>query len=305
MCKKILVFILFFSISISSSPVFSNILNDSISDKVNSKRLKNVLITESAIYSSLLVSLNSLWYKNYPRSSFHFFNDNSEWLQMDKFGHAFSSYYVGKSGTELLRWCGVSDKKALLFGGNLGWLFLSSVEVLDGQSKGWGFSWGDIGANSFGSFFYIGQELLFNKQLASIKFSYFPSEFAKYKPSVLGSNFHESLIKDYNAQTYWFSISMNDLGIKKIPSWLNLALGYGGDGMTGAFKNTIRDNNDNIIPSFNRTRQYYVSFDIDLNKIKTKNKLLKICFKSIGFIKFPAPTLEITNKNLKFHSFYF
>ena len=305
MRKKSLICLLFFYISISSTRGFSNSLNDSISDKFKSRRLKNVLIAESAIYGGLLVSLNGLWYKNYPRSPFHFFNDNSEWLQIDKLGHAFSSYYAGKSGTELFRWCGVSDKKALLFGGNIGWLFLSSVEVLDGQSKGWGFSWGDIAANSFGSFFYIGQELIFHKQLATMKFSYSPSEFAKYKPNVLGSSFQESLIKDYNGQTYWLSFSMNELGMKKMPSWLNLAIGYGGDGMTGALKNIIRDSKNNIIPSYNRNRQFYFSFDIDLNKIKTKNKLLKTCFKSIGFIKFPAPAIEISNKNIKFHYFYF
>ena len=42
-----------------------------------------------------LVGFNELWYKNYPKSNFHFVNDNSSWLQMDKFGHAATSYYGG------------------------------------------------------------------------------------------------------------------------------------------------------------------------------------------------------------------
>jgi hypothetical protein len=33
-----------------------------------------------------------------PRSDFHFINDNAEWLQMDKAGHIYSSYHLGRLG---------------------------------------------------------------------------------------------------------------------------------------------------------------------------------------------------------------
>ena len=293
----------FFSISLKCSFAFNK--NDSIFPSLNYKRLNGVLFAETTIYSGLLFSLNTLWYKDYPQSKFHFFNDNSEWLQMDKFGHAFSSYYSGKSGAEVFKWCGVSNTKALLIGGNIGWLFLSSVEILDGRSKEWGFSIGDIAANSFGSVFYIGQELMFNEQRAIIKFSYSPSEYSKYRPNLLGKSFHESLIKDYNAQTYWLSFNLNDFGLKKCPTWLNFALGYGADGMVGAFNNNIPENQKVSVPVFERNRQYYLSFDLDLNKINTKNKFFKAVFKSVGFIKIPSPTLEIKGNNIKFHSLYF
>ena len=36
----------------------------------------------------------------YPKSKFHFINDNREWLQMDKFGHAMTSYYTGYLGVK-------------------------------------------------------------------------------------------------------------------------------------------------------------------------------------------------------------
>ena len=62
------------------------------------KRLALVLGTETTIYGGLMVGLNSLWYKDFPKSDFHFFNDNNEWLQMDKVGHATTAYYVGKFG---------------------------------------------------------------------------------------------------------------------------------------------------------------------------------------------------------------
>ena len=31
-------------------------------------------------YSGTMIGLSSAWYKNYPRSGFHSFNDNKEWL---------------------------------------------------------------------------------------------------------------------------------------------------------------------------------------------------------------------------------
>ena len=57
-------------------------------------KLKHLVISEAVVFSLALVGFNELWYKNYPKSNFHFVNDNSSWLQMDKFGHATTSYYV-------------------------------------------------------------------------------------------------------------------------------------------------------------------------------------------------------------------
>src|ERR1700742_236943 len=48
-------------------------------------------------YGGSLIILNNTWYKNYPRSSFHTFNDDGEWLQVDKFGHAWTAYNAGKA----------------------------------------------------------------------------------------------------------------------------------------------------------------------------------------------------------------
>src|SRR6187431_1177938 len=43
-------------------------------------RIRAVTILNVTVYSAMLVSFNTAWYANYPRSSFHFFNDNMEWL---------------------------------------------------------------------------------------------------------------------------------------------------------------------------------------------------------------------------------
>ena len=44
-------------------------------------------------------------------------------------------------------------------------------------------------------------------------------------------------------------------------------------------------------------RQYYLSFDLDLRRIKVKNDFLRTVLHTISFIKFPAPALEFNQKN--------
>ena len=48
-------------------------------------------------YGGSLIILSNTWYKNYPHTSFHTFNDAGEWLQVDKFGHAWTAYNTGES----------------------------------------------------------------------------------------------------------------------------------------------------------------------------------------------------------------
>ena len=274
------------------------------SDSLNKKRRNAVYITEVSAAALTLVGLNQLWYANYPRSSFHTFNDNREWLQMDKLGHTMTSYYVGKLGMEALDWAGESKKNQLLYGATLGFTFLTAVEVLDGFSEEWGFSTGDLIANTTGTGLLIGQELLWNEQRINLKYSFHTTKYATMRPDVLGENFLEQVIKDYNGQTYWLSANLWSFHKEsKIPKWLNIAVGYGADGMLSGNIGTLT-NVDNF--EDNRTRQFYLSLDVDLTKIKTQSKLLKTVFSAINFIKIPAPTIEFSTKNNpKFHFIYF
>ena len=125
------------------------------SDTLNKKRLKTLVISEVAIGSATLIGLNQIWYADYPRSNFHFINDNAEWLQMDKAGHVFSSYHLGNFGANALKWSGASRKSQLIYGSTLGLAFLTAVEVFDGYSANWGASWGDIAANVSGTALYV------------------------------------------------------------------------------------------------------------------------------------------------------
>ena len=283
--------------------------NDSIRfkpDKVNKSRLNGIIIGGSTLYAGSMVGLYSLWYKDYPQSNFHFYNDNDEFLQTDKTGHAFSSYYLGVAGYESLRWAGLDKKRAIWLGGSLGFTYLSVIEFMDGFSKKWGASGGDLIANGLGSVLFISQQLTWGQQKIMMKWSFHLTEYAQYNPRHLGSNFPERMLKDYNGQTVWLSANIHSFlqHESKFPKWLNIAVGYGGEGMTGAKSNPPRIKGVTL-PHFDRYRQFYIAPDIDLSRIKTRNNNVNFALKLLGFFKFPLPTLEINEKGMKFHPAYF
>ncbi|MEZ4856512.1 MAG: DUF2279 domain-containing protein [Gelidibacter sp.] len=273
------------------------------SDTLNKPRRTAVIITESSVAGLTLIGLNQLWYADYPQSKFHTINDNDQWLQMDKLGHTFSSYQLGNVGANILNWSGVNKKQQLLYGATLGFAFLTTVEVFDGFSKEWGFSWGDMLANASGTGLYIGQELLWKEQRITLKYSFHQTKYAKLRPDALGDGFLEEVLKDYNGQTYWLSANIQSFFKERhIPQWLNIAIGYGADGML------VGDNElvDNLGISHNRKRQFYISLDVDLSRIKTNSRVLKSVLEVFNVIKVPFPALELdSNGKLKAHAIYF
>ncbi|QXP78350.1 DUF2279 domain-containing protein [Winogradskyella sp. HaHa_3_26] len=294
-----IVFLLLVSNSLYSQSKFNQFLKPS--DTLNKSRRNTVFITEASLATITLIGLNQLWYADYPRSNFKVLNDSEEWLQMDKMGHMFSSYQLGRLGSNTLKWAGVSKKDQLIYGSTLGFGFLTAVEVLDGFSEEWGFSWSDIAANTLGSGLHIGQELLWDEQRLVLKYSFHQTEFAKQRPNKLGSGITEEFLKDYNGQTYWLSANINSfLKTETIPNWLNLAFGYGADGMlTG-------EANDPLFLNQNRKRQYYLSLDIDLSRIETNSHFLKTLFDVFNVIKIPFPTIEMNDDGrVKWHYIYF
>ena len=300
--KYYIILFLFFSSFLFSQSSIENFLKPS--DTLNKKRLKTLVFSEAAIGTAALVGLNQLWYADYPRSDFHFINDNAEWLQMDKLGHVFSSYHLGSYGADALKWSGASRKSQLIYGSTLGLAFLTAVEVFDGYSANWGASMGDVAANVAGTALYVSQELLWKEQRIVPKFSFHTTPYASARPEVLGSSIPEQILKDYNGQTYWLSANIHSFAKSSvIPKWLNVAIGYGAEGMITAndeFINTI------FLPESKRYRQFYLSLDLDLTKIETKSHFVKTLLTVFNSIKIPAPTFEIKGSGgTKFHLLYF
>ncbi|MDB5202712.1 MAG: hypothetical protein JWQ27_2121 [Ferruginibacter sp.] len=278
------------------------------------KRVRLVAAANVAGYSAAMVGLYAAWYKDYPQSKFHTFNDIGEWKQIDKIGHAYSAYAESKASMEFWRWTGIERKKRILLGGFSGAAYQTVIEVLDGFSAEWGWSWGDFGANMLGSSMLVAQEFAWDEQRIQFKWSFHRKNYAdatldKRSDDIFGKSSPERFLKDYNGQTYWLSTSLKSFfPASRIPAWLQVSVGTGAEGMFGAFDNI--DQNDQGVTTFYRPdipryRQWYLAPDIDLSKIKTNKKGLKFALNVLNIIKMPTPSLEYSRGSFKINWFHF
>lgn len=275
-------------------------------DTIHNRRLATAIATESALYLGSISYLQFAWYKDHERVPFHFYRDGAGYLQVDKFGHAFGAYLESYTGYHWLRYAGVPKNKALIYGGSLGFFLQLPIEIFDGLYEGYGFSWADVAANTAGSALVVGQELLWNRQVVKYKFSFNRSRYADQSNGLLGDNYIESLVYDYNGHTYWLSTSINNFMLKdQLPDWLNVAVGYSANGMFGEFENHVSWHGEPL-PEAERYRQFLLSLDVDWPEIKTHSKFLNALLKGIFFIKLPFPALEVDSRGqIKGHWLYF
>lgn len=275
------------------------------SDTLHKGRLAGVISSEIALAAGSYIGLQQVWYKDVTKSKWHSFDDFREWQQMDKAGHAYTSYTLGQVGYDMLHWSGVNRNTSIAVGGSLGFVYLLGFEILDAQALEWGFSWSDVGANAFGAALFMGQQWLWDEQRFKLKFSAHGTTYAQYRPNILGDGFFTQMLKDYNGQTYWLSCNIHSF-IKKetrFPKWINLAVGYGATGMTGGRTNPEVYNGGTFFA--NRYRQFYLSLDVDFTKIPVKKPWLKSLFKVLNMIKVPFPALEFNKYGVQGHWIYF
>jgi VanZ family protein len=269
---------------------------------VNNKRLLVLGSTFTVGYTSLLLSLNKAWYSQEDKTDFHWFNDNRQWKQMDKAGHFWGAFHQSRAGIDMLRWAGVPEKKAILYGGLLGVALQTPIEIFDGYQADYGASLGDIVANTVGSAAVVGQELAWQEVRIMPKYSFHTTRYAGMRPNVLGSSLGEQALKDYNGQTYWLSV---DVGAflkeeSRYPRWLTIAVGYGAQEMV------FNDPEANAAAGLDAHRQYYLSPDLNLMHFKGRSKVWNTALYVLSIIKIPAPTLEYNRKDgLKLHPLYF
>ena len=299
------VIVVFLVIFLSKTSFSQNPFGLTYPDSLVKSRLVKTISIETGSYFAGISFLSFIWYKDQERTPFHYYDDSKGYLQMDKAGHAYASYRESYSAYYALRQAGMSKKKALIFGGPIGLIFQTPIEVFDGLYEGWGFSWSDMIANSVGSALFMTQEALFDDQVILMKFSYSPSQYRNYYSS-LGETHVESFFLDYNAHTYWLSGNIQKLTtIKKVPKWINLSIGYSGNGMIKEFNNP-KYYRGKPFPHFERYRQYMLSMDIDYSKIETNKKWLRSVLRMVNLIKVPFPAIEYNRiEGIKFHYLYF
>lgn len=296
-------------------------------DTFHTKRFWTSFGAGAAAYTASMIGLNQIWYAEYPRGNFHLFNDWREWEKMDKIGHALTTYHESRVSFEMLRWSGMKRRKAAWVGIGVASFFQASLETLDGYSDRWGFSIYDITFNTIGAGVFLSQEFLWEEQRILFKLS---SSGVNYPEASLspvnggptttleeritdlyGQSWPERFIKDYNGQTLWLSVNPHSFlpPTSRFPAWLNVALGYGAQNLYGGFDNSwdIEDSTYELDPVlYPRYHQFYLSFDVDLTKIKTKSRFLRMLLKGLNFVKIPAPALEFNDLGkVKFHPLHF
>jgi len=301
-------------------------------------RLWAAVGTGTVAYGAAMIGLHRSWYANYPSKHFHSFNDLKEWNQMDKMGHWLMSYNESRWLYAGARWAGIKPRTAAWLGFAGSQLIMTSLEVYDGFSAQWGFSWSDISFNLFGSGLFLAQQLGWHEQRITLKMSAWPASYPTesiYPYSPAGSDGSTTLqqradalygtgpinlfLKNYNALAVWASINPSAFMPGRanwLPRWLNVAVGMGAENLYAGNGYEWKGNRNCEGPDcdvyrldpdqYPRTRQFFLSFDIDLTRIPVRNRFLRTLFGAVNILKFPAPALEWTNQGqFKFHPIYF
>ncbi|MBX2976819.1 MAG: DUF2279 domain-containing protein [Ignavibacteriaceae bacterium] len=245
-------------------------------DSINYYRLGLVSgVTVIGFYYGQAFNKN-LWWKG-EKSSFHFEWDY-DWkyaLGSDKFGHFYFPYLSTKLYSQALEWSGLSEKKSLYYSALLAFSYQTFIEVKDGYSKQWGFSWGDFTANTFGALYPI---LQYHNPILnnfSPKISFHPSN--RFK-----NGSHSVIIDDYESTYDWLSINIRELsgGVVKeyLPSFINLAIGH-------SVKNLDSPSGGN--------HEFFIGLDWNLEELPGNHPILKFLKKNLNYYRFPAPVVKI------------
>lgn len=329
-------FLLFLSNSTHSQSAHPRLFSLEWADSLHQPRIRTATVGAAVAYPLAMTGLWQAWYADYPLTTFHTFNDNREWNQMDKMGHWFSSYQEARLGWHLSRWAGLSNKKSAWIGLGLGQLVQTSFEVMDGFSEQWGFSPGDIAFNTIGTSLFTAQQIGWKEQRITMKMSGMPVKYTSapispYQGSgppvtlqqrateLYGTGPVNVFLKNYNTLVVWASVNPRSfMGDREtwFPRWLNIATGMGADNLFAGFGYDWQSDKNCTGPDclayrvdpqqFPRTRQWFLSLDVDLTRIPVKNRYLKTLLATINIFKIPAPTLEWTNQGkFRMHAIYF
>ena len=252
-------------------------------------------------YGTIYTGLTTSWYTG-EKVPLHWFNDLPEWQQLDKCGHFWGAFQESRGAVDMLRWAGLSEKKAIWYGSFFGFVLQSPIEILDGRDPQYGASASDLAANFLGSVGVLSQQLLWHDIRLMPKWSFHLTPYAAQRPNVLGRTVAERFLKDYNGQTYWLCA---DVGAflkpgNRYPRWLQPAFGYDGEDMV------YNDNGTNAAKDLRPYRQFYLSLDVDLRRIPTRHVWLKRVFYTLSIFHLPAPALELNGRGgVVFHGLYF
>ena len=307
-------------------------------DTLHRPRLWAGVGAATAVYGAGLVVLHRNWVASASSADFHTVDDLSDWNQMDKMGHSLLAYNESRWLFAGLRWAGVRPKPAAWAGFAGGQLLMGTLEVFDGFSSPGGFSWSDMGFNLLGSGLFAAQQIGWQEQRIALKLSAWPKTYSdspiypvspagstdfttlqERSNTVYGSGLLSLFLKNYNANTVWLSLNPRSFcrqPVAWLPRWLNVAVGMGAEnlfvGQGYEWKGNVNCTGPDcelyrLDPAvYPRTRQFFLSFDLDLTRLGFRNRFLRLLANTLNIVKIPAPTLEITGRGgFRWHALYF
>lgn len=290
-------------------------------DTFSKPRFYSALGLGVAGYSATLYGLSNAWYSQYDRSSFHFYDDFGVWRNMDKLGHAYTTYLYTDVLHGMSKWTGMNDRSALWLAAGAANFFQLTIEVLDGFSAEWGFSMSDFAANITGSVLYVSQHLLWEEQRVRLKFSTFPQTYGDHLiPShdnsgtmtykdrasdLYGRGLASRLLKDYNGQTYWLSVNPASFNVPH-PDWLNWAIGIGAADMYAGESNTWVSGSTIYHAPFPQKTIFYLSPDLNWSAFRGKSDFMNTLLGILNYVKAPLPAVSIdTQGNIGWYLVFF
>lgn len=254
-------------------------------------------------WTGSMTGLWQVWYTG-PKTSWHSFDDSKNWLQMDKAGHFYTAYKLNGLCTDLYRWTGYNKRRSLWLGTGVSLGFQTTLELFDATNVEWGFSWSDMAANAAGNVAYVAQDLIWEEQRIIPKISFHPTEYSDIRPEVLGENYLQALLKDYNGQTYWLSFNLRKfIPESKIPKWMCVSLGYSVDQKLKGTEEIYTDPSTGF--TYHSQREFLLSMDIDFSELNVRRPWLKAIVKQFNYLKIPFPTLLYRNDLFYLKPFYF
>lgn len=273
-------------------------------DTLNKGRFVGISVGIGSAWSGSMIGLWQVWYKNVEKSKWHNFDDSRNWLQMDKVGHFYTAHKLNMWCTDMYRWTGYDGKRSLWIGTGISLGYQTTLEIFDAYSADWGFSWSDFAANAVGTASYLTQDLLWEEERIIPKFSYHPTEFPGIRSEVLGTNSIESLLKDYNGQTYWLSINAGKFAPEsKIPKWLCFSVGYSVNQKLAGSEEIYIDPANGF--PYHSQREFLFSLDIDFSALNIKRPWLRVVVKQLNYLKIPFPTLLFRDQTCYLKPLYF
>ncbi len=244
-------------------------------DSLNNNRLLVIGGVTAGAFIYGYVIQNNIWWKG-SKSKFHF-NFQQDWkyaLGSDKFGHFFFGTSLTKIYADAFQWAGMNRKKALFYSGILSWSYQTFIEIRDGFSKEYGFSWGDFSANTLGALFPNLQRRYPFLRNFNFKLSFYPSERFKNESN-------RYILDDYESAYNWLSINIKNMLPRRIgkfvPPFINIAIGH-------SVKRLLYSD---------RNHELFLALDWDISFIKTDNYLLKSLLTIIGLYHLPSPAVKI------------